>query len=133
MDRFVFKENLLKVLEEISNHLNLKLNNNILFTVVPILENGKKYNSTDDYMRLTLFSDKNLKDRYLNISEVVDLFSGLAPIYPTWINVLFKGSDENTLIFELQTSLRFRKPSQIKYRETGHAPFNAILNFTGDL
>lgn len=50
------------------------------------------------------------------------MLSGLAPLYPLWIEVYFKEGG----IVELKTSLRFRKPSVIKYKETGHPPFTII-------
>lgn len=70
-------------------------------------------------MRLTLFNDDNLRGRVFDIETIVTLFSGLAPLFPMWIEVFFREEG----IVELKTSLRFRKPSEIKYKETGHPPF----------
>lgn len=127
MNKLTFKNNLIKVIEELTAKSNILLDERFKFVVVPIIENGKKYSSTDDYLRLWLFSENNLKNRYLNFEQVVEMFSGLAPLFPLWINVSVKDSNESTFIVELQTSLRFRKPSQIQNQETGHPPFKAVF------
>lgn len=86
------------------------------------MEEGKTHNSKDDYMWLSIFNEGNLRGRLLNIEQVVNMFSSLAPLYPLWIKVYFKEEG----IVELNTSLRFRKPSVIKYKETGHPPFTIV-------
>jgi hypothetical protein len=126
MKKSIFKENLLKVLDEISVTMNTKLNRDYKFIVVPVQEEGKSYNSKDDVMRLWLFSDSNIKGKYFDIDSVVDLFSGLEPLYPLWINVSVKENHDEIKTIELQTSLRFRKPSELQNQDTGHAPFKAV-------
>ncbi len=126
MNKSSFKENFLKVLEEISVNKNIKLNKDCRFLIIPQQEEGKSHNSKDDVMRLWLFSDKNIKDKYLSFNSVIDLFCGLEPLYPLWINVSVKEMEEEVNTIELHTSLRFRKPSELQNKDTGHPPFKAI-------
>ncbi len=94
------------------------------FMITPIFEANKNYNSKDDFMRLTYFSEKNIKDRVFNIGDVVNLFSALSPLYPMWIKVSIY--DNRGKVIELRHSLRFRKPSQIQNVDTGHPPFIVV-------
>ena len=132
MNRIVFGENLLKALDEISVSQNTKLDKSCKFRIVPIQEE-KTYNTKDEVMKRWIISEKNLKDKYLSFDSVVKLFSGLEPLYPLWINVIYKGMSEGLNIIELETSLRFRKPSQLQNKETGHAPFKVIYTEQRDL
>ena len=75
-------------------------------------------------MRLNIFNENNINGRLFDIEQIVEIFSGLAPLYPLWIKVYFKRSG----VVELKTSLRFRKPSEIKHKETGHSPFIVCKN-----
>ena len=109
--------NLIQVLNEES-----EIPQNVRFIITTDMEEGKAHNSKDDYMRLSIFSEGNLGGRLLTIEQVVNMFSSLAPLYPLWIKVYFKEEG----IVELNTSLRFRKPSVIKYKETGHPPFTVV-------
>lgn len=114
MDKLEFRNNLIQTLhEEYDDFQDIK------FIVIPDIEKNKKYNSKDDFMRLTIFNDDNLRERLFDIEKVVKLFSGLAPLFPIWIEVRFREKG----VVELKTSLRFRKPSELKYKETGHPPF----------
>lgn len=114
MDKFEFKNNLVQTLcEEYKDFQDVK------FIITPDIEEVKKHNSKDDFMRLTIFNNDNLQGRLFDIEKVVKLFSGLAPLFPIWIKVYFREKG----VVELKTSLRFRKPSEIKYKETGHPPF----------
>ena len=114
MNKFQFKSNLLQVLNE-----EYETPENVRFMITTDQETDKKHNSKDDFMRLTIFNDDNLRERLFDIEKVVKLFSGLAPLFPIWIEVRFREKG----IVELKTSLRFRKPSELKYKETGHPPF----------
>lgn len=126
MRKGLFEESLTKVLHEISSKMDIDLSMNYKFKVVPIQEEGKTYNSKDDVMRLWIFSENNIKDKLLSFDTVLKLFSGLDPLYPLWINVVYRGMVEESHLIELQTSLRFRKPSQLQNQETGHAPFKVV-------
>ena len=114
MNKFQFKSNLLQVLNE-----EYETPENVRFMITTDQETDKKHNSKDDFMRLNIFNEDNINGRYFDIEQIVQLFSGLAPLFPLWIKVYFKRSG----VVELKTSLRFRKPSEIKHKETGHPPF----------
>ena len=114
MDKFQFKSNLLQVLNE-----EYETPENVRFMITTDQETDKKHNSKDDFMRLTVFHGNNINGRLFDIEQIVQMFSGFAPLYPLWIKVYFKKSG----VVELKTSLRFRKPSEIKHKETGQPPF----------
>lgn len=117
MNKYKFRNNLIQVLHERYENLH-----DVRFVITMDMEEGKRHNSTDDYLRLTIFNEGNLGGRLLDMEQVVNMFSSLAPLYPLWIKVYFKEKG----IVELNTSLRFRKPSVIKYKETGHPPFTVV-------
>lgn len=96
---------------------------NIKFIITPIKEVNVKYNSFDDYVRLGMLDKTNFKDRYFSIDEVADFLAFPNQKYPIWIKVLLKDESDGNLIFELQTSMRYRTPTQLKYIESGHPPF----------
>jgi hypothetical protein len=125
MNKEIFKENLLKCLTELLDNKEYSIDK-CKFIVNPISEDGKKLNSTDDYMRLTVLSKKNTQGRQLSIEKVVKLFSGLAPLYPIWINVYLENINEDGYLIKLDTSLRFRKPSLLQNQEYGYPPFKGV-------
>ena len=122
MDKESFKSNLLICI----NQLDVKAEANIKFRIVPIVENGKNLNSTDDYMRLTVLNQKNLENRLLDLDKVVNVLSGPNSTFPIWINVEIISNENEEYVIELQTSHRFRKPSLLRNQETGHPPFMVI-------
>mgnify|MGYP006865377079 FL=1 len=117
MNKYKFRNNLVQVLQE--RYENIQ---DVRFIITTDMEEGKTHNSKDDYLRLSIFNEGNLGGRLLSLEQVVYMFSSLAPLYPLWIEVYFREKG----IVELKTSLRFRKPSVIKYKETGHPPFTVI-------
>lgn len=122
MDKEVFKSNLLICIRE----LGIREDINIKFRVVPIVESEKSLNSTDDYMRLTVLTPKNLWNRFLDLEKVVSILSAPNSMFPIWINIKVISIENEESIIELQTSQRFRKPSLLRNQETGHPPFKII-------
>ena len=64
MDQEIFKENLVKSVLE----LNICCMNEIhqcRFMIIPVIEDNKKYNSKDDFMRMTVFRRENLNNKLL--------------------------------------------------------------------
>lgn len=59
------------------------------------------------------------------IDEIVSMLTFYSPLVPIWINIKLI-ENNNKYMFELDVSLRFRKPSLLRNQETGHAPFRAI-------
>ena len=76
-------------------------------------------------MRLIALSEKNVGNRLLTIEETVNLVACQSPFVPIWINISLNKINNHILVFNFETSLRFRKPSQLKNIETGHPPFKA--------
>jgi hypothetical protein len=120
-----FHENLLAALHKAAPE---KTFNGELFklVIVPVNEPNAKHTSVDDYLRLTLFDEKNLSGRFFDAEGVATFLSGPNSSYPLWIDVLFKEQTADYSLFELKTSMRFRKPSELKNTETGHPPFKVI-------
>lgn len=126
MNKQVFKENLLKTVEEIkvNNRINIE---KYLYRIHPVKENGKKLNSKDDFMRLNILTEENIGGKELTIDEIVGVLAGLMPLVPIWIEVVLEEIRNHTLLFQLNCSMRFRKPSLLNYQETGHPSFKAIF------
>ena len=123
MNRDIFEKNLVMSLLELLKCSSEEIKK-YKYVIIPVFEENKKYNSKDDFMRLTCFNERNLKNRFFGLKETVDLFSGLCPLYPLWIEVFV--DDEENKIVVLRHSLRFRKPSQIQNIGTGHPPFRVV-------
>lgn len=114
MDKKVFKENLIKTLAEIGIDATTKE-----YIIYPIQEEGKKYNSKDDFVRLNVFPLDKISNCSFSFEEVINRFSVFAPYYPLWIDVYLRDDER----IDLYTSFRFRKPSELQRKETGHPPF----------
>lgn len=124
MDKHIFRDNLLMTIYEIMCTGNID-ESKIRFRILPIYEKEKAHNGTDDLMRLVALSEKNVGDRLLTIEETVNLVACKSPLVPIWINISLYNIDEDKIIFNFETSLRFRKPSLLRNAETGHPPFRA--------
>lgn len=92
------------------------------YIIYPILEEGKKYNSKDDFVRLNVFPVDKISNYVFTLEEIVKRFSIFEPYYPLWIDIYSK---ENGII-ELHTSMRFRKPSELLQREKNNPPFKFV-------
>lgn len=121
LNRETLKNNLLTCI----NKLGIHEYSNLKFKIVPVIESGKNLNSTDDYMRLTILNEKNLGNRVLDLTTVVNCLSGPHSTFPIWIDVKVVNESEEQII-ELRTSQRFRKPSLLHNQETGHPPFKIM-------
>lgn len=121
----IFKENLLKTIEEItkSERLGYKF---IKFTISPVVEKNKILDGQDNMMRLVLLSEDNIGGKKLAIDDCLKVLAALSPRVPIWINLSFQEMDNETAIFNLETSVRVRKPSLLRNAETGHPPFKVV-------
>ena len=126
LTRQQFHKNLLATLEEVVQKDFTRSEGECRFVVVPIDEQNAKHNSLDDYMRLALLNDETIKGRLFDLEGATVFLSGPNSSYPLWVNVLLKNHDTKGYLFELEFSTRFRKPSELKNKETGHPPFKAI-------
>lgn len=65
----IFKENLLKTIEEISKKIGL-IFNDCRFVIEPVKEKDKPLNSADDMMRLNILSEDNIGERRLTLTRL---------------------------------------------------------------
>ncbi|EAG2315594.1 hypothetical protein BZD61_14345 [Listeria monocytogenes] len=126
MNKQIFKNNLQKTIDEIKQSKNINSLKD-RFVIVPIEESGKILDSTDEMMKRMVLTEENIGGKQLGINDTVDVLGGVFPKAPLWINVSFLGIIDETAIFKLDTSLRFRKPTLLQNVETGHAPFKVIV------
>lgn len=126
MNKTIFYDNLIMTINEIVENKKI-VDENLRFKIIPIYENGKTFNGLDNQMRLIALSEKNVGNRLLTIEETVNLVSCKSPFVPIWINISLNEISGERMIFNFETSLRFRKPSLLRNQETGHPPFKAII------
>ena len=120
-----FHQNLLATLPEAAPVAHA-LQRECKFLISPVYEPAAKYTSADDYVRLSLLTTENIAARLFDAEGVTTLLTGPNSSYPLWIEVVPKETQEAYCLFELRTSMRFRKPSELRNRETGHPPFKAL-------
>ena len=126
MNKSIFYDNLMLTINEIMG--DMKLDDGCLrFKIIPVYEKDKSFNELANQMRLIALSEKNVGNRLLTVEETVNLVACQSPFVPIWINISLNDISEHRIIFNFETSLRFRKPSQLGNVETGHPPFKAII------
>ena len=126
MNKVIFHNNLMATVHEIMGSDNLK-EDDIRFKIIPVYEKDKPFNAVDDVMRLVILSDSNIGGKLLTVKETVSVVGCQEPLVPIWINISYYGKKDDKLIFNFETSLRFRKPSLLRNTDTGHPPFKVIL------
>lgn len=125
MNKSIFQNNLILTTNEIMG--DMRLDDKIIkFKIIPVYEKDKPLNALDDLMRLVALSEKNVGNRLLTVEETVNLVACQSPFVPIWINISLNEMSEQRIVFNFETSLRFRKPSLLRNVETGHPPFKAI-------
>ncbi|GAA3768237.1 hypothetical protein GCM10022423_21660 [Flavobacterium ginsengiterrae] len=128
MDKQLFKENLLKTIEEIIIASGEKSPTTYTFEVVIDPEITKNHNSADDWMRLAVLNNYNIPNKIRELDEVINLLTYPKQHFPLWVNVSVKEYSNDTIIFKIESSSRFRKPSQLQNKETNYPPFKAIVS-----
>lgn len=126
MNKDIFLKNLSKTIDEIIQHRGLK-QGKYYFKISPITERGKPLLAKDEIMRLNVLNPKRIEGKLFSLDEVVSTLAFFAPFVPIWINIQYIKSSNEKLIFQLDCSLRIRKPSMLRNQETGHPPFKAIV------
>ena len=126
MNKSIFYNNLLLTITEIMGNKKLD-EKSFRFKIIPVYEKDKSFNGLDNQMRLVALSEKNVGNRLLTKQETVNLVACQSPFVPIWINISLNKMSQQGIIFNFETSLRFRKPSQLRNVETGHPPFKAIM------
>ena len=126
MNKSIFYDNLMLTINEIMGDMRLD-DRNLRFKIMPVYEKDRSFNGLDNQMRLIALSEKNVGNRLLTVEETVNLAACQTTFVPIWINISLNEMSEHQIIFNFETSLRFRKPSQLRNVETGHPPFKAIM------
>ena len=126
MNKSIVYDNLMLTINEIMGDMRLD-DRNLRFKIMPVYEKDRSFNGLDNQMRLIALSEKNVGNRLLTVEETVNLAACQTPFVPIWINISLNEMSEHQIIFNFETSLRFRKPSQLRNVETGHPPFKAIM------
>ncbi|AIQ31181.1 MULTISPECIES: hypothetical protein [unclassified Paenibacillus] len=126
MNEEIFSTNLSKAVDKIKELRGIS-SNIVKFVIEPMEEHGKMLDGGDEMMKRLVLSKENIGGKKLLLEDVVGVLGGLFPKAPIWINISFMEIEEDTAIFKLETSLRFRKPTLLRNAETGHAPFNVIV------
>lgn len=125
MNKQLFKENLLKTIEEIRSAQ--KQSSTIYKFLVTIDEEPtKNHNSADDFMRLVVLNNYDIPNQVKELDNVIDFLTHPKHYFPLWINVSVHEHKEGCIIFKLESSSRFRKPSELQNKETNHPPFKAV-------
>ena len=124
MNPEIFSNNLQMVIDELITDKGIdKLEYS--FIIKPIVEEDKPKTSIDEFMRLNVLNPQFVLGKVFAFDEVVSMLTFYSPLVPIWINIRVI-ENNNKYMFELDVSLRFRKPSLLRNQETGHAPFRAI-------
>lgn len=126
MNAEIFQNNLLIAINEIKGKRDI-IADEYYFILNPVLEESKPRLAIDEFMRLNVLNPEFTKGKIFSLTEVVTTLAFHSPLVPIWINIKLIDSKENKIFFQLDISLRFRKPSLLQNQETGHAPFKIII------
>lgn len=131
MNKSIFYDNLMLTVNEIIGNMELG-DKSLKFKIIPVYEKNKPFNGLDNQMRLIALSERNVGNKLWTVDEIVNLVACQSPFVPIWINISLNEMNEYQIVFNFETSLRFRKPSQLRNVDTGHPPFKAIVNIIDD-
>lgn len=126
MNAEIFQNNLLIAINEIKGKRDI-IADEYYFILNPVLEESKPRLAIDEFMRLNVLNPEFTKGKIFSLTEIVTTLAFHSPLVPIWINIKLIDSKENKIFFQLDISLRFRKPSLLQNQETGHAPFKIII------
>ncbi len=121
MNTAIFRANLLATLIELGYDGDAPY-----FRITPVYDQSKAPCMYDDMFRLEVLGEENIGGKIIPLDDTVEVLSCMSPLVPTQIKVKYLGKIENKTVFELLTSTRIRKPSQLANIDTGHPPFKAI-------
>lgn len=97
------------------------------FRINPIIERGKSMQAKDEMMRLNIINPNRVRGKTYNADEVVSMLAFFEPLVPIWIDVKLYRYTEEVAEFQLDCSVRLRKPSLLRNQESGHPPFRAVM------
>lgn len=112
-----FEKHLIQILDKVG--IDARKSN---YVICPVFEEGKKYSSKDDFVRLNVFPVDKISNYIFTFEDIMQRFSIFEPYYPLWVNVYVREDD----IIELHSSMRFRKPSEVFKNVTGTEPFKVM-------
>ena len=122
MNKEIFKNNLLATLSEFEYNATPK------FKITPMNDTNKGSCGDDDFFRLVILNEDNIGGKNLSLDDTVEVLACFSPHVPTQIKVKYLGDEDRISLFELETSTRIRKPSQLANIDTGHPPFKAVYS-----
>lgn len=127
MNKHIFARHLELVINEIKQKENLQFNNE-MFSIMPIVEQGKLLTGDDEMMRLNILNKSRVNNKLFTKDDVVSMLTFYSPFVPLWIDVEhISTNSDDSLVFLLKCSIRLRKPSQLWNQESGHPPFRAVF------
>lgn len=126
MNKEIFASNLKKTIDEIIKYKGLG-QNEYYFKIFPVREKGKPLLSKDEIMRLNVLNPNRIDGKLFSLDDVVSTLAFFTPFVPIWINIQYIETINEKMVFQLECSLRIRKPSMLRNQETGHPPFKAVL------
>lgn len=81
----------------------------------------------DEMMRLNILNSNRLEGKIFTIEEVVSMLAFYNPLVLIWIDVKLVRYTDEEAEFQLDCSVRLRKPSLLRNQESGHPPFRAVV------
>lgn len=126
MNKKIFLKNLQNTVEEINLPIKVAPSK-CRFRINPIIEQGKSMQAKDEMMRLNILNPNRVEGKTFTIDEVVLMLTFFKPLVPIWIDVKFDRYINEEAEFQLDCSLRLRKPSLLRNQESGHPPFRAVV------
>lgn len=126
MNKKIFLQNLQYTVDEISYQKNITPSR-CWFRINPIIEQGKRMQARDEMMRLNILNLARINGKAFTIDEVVSMLAFYDPLVPIWIDVKLDRYTGEEAEFQLDCSLRLRKPSLLRNQKNGHPPFRAVL------
>lgn len=126
MTREIFLRNLRRAAEEVCAGRDIRPDR-CVFRLNPVIEEGKSLQAKDEIMRLRVINPDRVGGKSYTADEVASMLAFFAPLVPIWIDVRLERFDGGQAELVLDCSLRLRKPSLLRNRESGHPPFRAIV------
>ncbi len=126
MNKRIFLQNLQDTVDEINFQKSINPAR-CKFKINPIVEQGKSMQAKDEMMRLNILSPNRVEAKVFTMDEVVSMLAFYYPLVPIWIDVKLDQYTDEEAEFQLDCSVRLRKPSLLRNQETGHPPFRAVM------
>jgi len=126
MNKEIFSHHLDMTIEELKIKAGINLSD-YAFIINPVTEKGKPLNGKDEVMRLNIINKDRVNNKLFSKEEVISMLTFFKPFVPIWIDVEHIPTYKDKLVFQLNCSVRLRKPSLLRNQESGHPPFKAII------